>query len=144
MTPASLPELLVALPALAVVMAALAIVLVEALWRRTNAWLIDGIALVGLGGAAFLEALSLRAGDGGPAIYRGAAAASGAAAAALVRQDALAAFGGLLILVRAGRQAFEAGGATGQQRIDLLVLVRHGPQRGPIEPQNSPSHIQRR
>ena len=101
MTPASLPELLVALPALAVVMAALAIVLVEALWRRTNAWLIDGIALVGLGGAAFLEALSLRAGDGGPAIYRGAAAASGGAAAALVRQDALAAFGGLLILVAA-------------------------------------------
>ncbi|MCC7018679.1 MAG: NADH-quinone oxidoreductase subunit N [Ardenticatenales bacterium] len=101
MTPASLPELLVALPALAVVMAALLVVLVEALWRRTIARLIDGIALAGLGGAAFLEALSLRAGDGGPAIYRGAAAASGGAAAALVRQDALAAFGGLLILVAA-------------------------------------------
>ncbi|MBK6768523.1 MAG: NADH-quinone oxidoreductase subunit N [Ardenticatenales bacterium] len=101
MTPASLPELLVALPALAVVMAALVIVLVEALWRRTNARLIDGIALVGLGGAAFLETLSLRSGGDGSAIYRGAASAVSGPATALVRQDALAAFGGLLILVAA-------------------------------------------
>lgn len=111
-------QLFLALPPLGAVVAALAIVLVEAVGRRSTAWIVDGLALLGLGASAWLQLAALGYGAGAT-VARG-------TGGALVRQDPLAAYGGLLVLFAAAFTVL-VGGSTvarrGLRRAEYTVVL---------------------